>query len=58
MLLLEITEAITQLSQKELEKVKYAVRKEQKKRKAQAAETEKMFNEATNTFPETLTILG
>lgn len=40
----EITEAITQLNNKELEKVKYAVRKEQKKRKAiavqQNAETE------------------
>jgi hypothetical protein len=33
MLVLEITEAITKLTTKELEKVKYAVRKEQKKRK-------------------------
>lgn len=34
----EITAAITKLSSKELEKVKYAVRKEQKKRKATAAQ--------------------
>jgi len=45
MSLLEITEAITQLSQKELEKVKYAVRKEQKKRKAQAQTTQKIVEE-------------
>jgi hypothetical protein len=38
MLVLEITEAITKLSAKELEKVKYAVRKEQKKRKTTAAQ--------------------